>query len=463
MNFSAHRCRFLLIGAALVLRVGGSAQTLERRPPATSQSPGSPMLAEDKAVQTPANPLLPAGTSLQVMIVHRYPMKDGEAIEGRLLHSIYVDSVLTLPQNTRIDGKVVVLAPDKQMRWRARLHGDFTPFHTAEVRFDRLVLPSGPLLMTATTATHGAPVLHLTAPGVAPKQSFLSRQWNYAKNQMRDRVTWFTVPGFGGRALQMLYFQLPYHPEQIDAQTAWSFELAASLALPELAIDAQAGYSPTPMPAPDKPESWSVHALLQQDLTSASASPGDPVTALVVEPVYDKTKHLVVPQGATLIGKVTAARAARSFGRNGKLRFTFQQVCFSEGFAKAVEGTLTGAATEKTQNLQLDAEGTITPRNQSSAIMPLALTILAGRALDMDGNLTADTGVASNGFGLAGRVVGVAVGNRNLAAGLGFYAAGLSFYENFLRAGRDVVFPKDTRIEIETTPLRAPILKLATQ
>jgi len=63
----------------------------------------------------------------------------------------------------------------------------------------------------------------------------------------------------------------------------------------------------------------------------------------------------------------------------------------------------------------------------------------------------------------AGRVVGVAAGNRNLAAGLGFYAAGLSLYENFLHAGRDVVFPKDTRIEIETTPLRAPILKLATQ
>ena len=54
--------------------------------------------------------------------------------------------------------------------------------------------------------------------------------------------------------------------------------------------------------------------------------------------------------------------------------------------------------------------------------------------------------------------VGVAAGNRNLAAGIGFYAAGLSFYENFLRSGSDVVFAKDTRIEIETTPLRAPVL-----
>ena len=180
--------------------------------------------------------------------------------------------------------------------------------------------------------------------------------------------------------------------------------------------------------------------------------------ALVVEPVYDKDKQLVVPQGSTLVGKVTSAQAARSFGRNGKLRFTFQQVKFPEGFNRQVEGSLAGAATEKTQNLQLDAEGTISPRNQASAIAPLLLTMLAGRALDQDGNLTAQTGVASNGFGLVGRVVGVAAGNRNLAAGIGFYAAGLSFYENFLRSGRDVVFPKDTRIEIETTPLRAPVL-----
>ena len=114
---------------------------------------------------------------------------------------------------------------------------------------------------------------------------------------------------------------------------------------------------------------------------------------------------------------------------------------------------------QKLQNLSLDAEGTITPRNQSSVIAPLLLTVLAGRALDEDGNLTAQTGVASNGFGLVGRIVGIAAGNRNLAAGIGYYAAALSLYDNFLHSGRDVVFPRDTRIEIETTPLRAPVIE----
>ena len=155
---------------------------------------------------------------------------------------------------------------------------------------------------------------------------------------------------------------------------------------------------------------------------------------------------------------MSVAKPAKSFGRNGKLRFRFQQVRFPGGFNRPVEGALSGAATEKTQNLLLDAEGTITPRNQASAIAPLLLTMLAGRALDQDGNLTVQTGVASNGFGVVGRVVGLALGNRNIAAGIGFYAAGLSFYDNFLHSGRDVVFPKDTRIEIETTPMRALIL-----
>jgi hypothetical protein len=92
-------------------------------------------------------------------------------------------------------------------------------------------------------------------------------------------------------------------------------------------------------------------------------------------------------------------------------------------------------------------------------IVPLLLTMLAGRALDEDGNLTLQTGVASNGFGLVGRIIGIAAGDRNLAAGIGYYAAALSVYDNFIQRGRDVVFPKDTRVEIETTPLRAPILK----
>ena len=453
------RIALILAYVALSAASRTQAQTLQHRPP---PKPAAPPAEAAPKPRVPEQPVLPKGTSMQVEITRQYPMKAGEVIEGRLMHPIYSDGRLAVTENTLLRGKVVTLQPDKKTRWNGRLRGDFTPFDTAEIQFDELILPSGPLSIAAATAANGAPVLRLSAPGATPKRSLVGREWAAAKARLHDQVAVFTDPGRGERALQLLYHQLPYHPQRIAAHTAWSFELTAPATLPDPPAaapeTAQAAPSPGKPSAPNRPETWAVHALLTRDLTSATARPGDPVQALVVEPVYDKDKQLVVPQGSTLVGKVSSAKAAHSFGRNGKLRFTFQQVRFPEGFNRQVEGSLGGAATEKTQNLSMDAEGTISPRNQASAIAPLLLTMLAGRALDQDGNLTAQTGVASNGFGLVGRIVGVAAGSRNLAAGIGFYAAGLSFYDNFLHSGRDVFFPKDTRIEIETTPLRAPVL-----
>ena len=449
--YSSTRCCscFVLMMAALALAASTGAQSLEHRSPTPNPEP---------AKLAPVEPVLAKGTSLQVEISRHYPVKVGEGIEAHLMHPIYADGKLVVPQNTALQGHVIALQADARTRWHGRLRGDFTPFHTVKVQFDKLDLPSGNIPIAATPAADGAPVLKLSAPGVSPKQSFIARRWAEAKANLHDRIAYFTAPGKGDRALQLLYHQLPYHPERIDAHTAWSFELAEPVGLPEGTGTTLPATAPT-VSSSGKSEIWSVNATLSRDLTSASAKPGDVVEALVVEPVYDKDKQLVVPQGSKLVGKVVVAKAARSFSRNGKLRFTFQQVQFPAGYNRDVEGALAGAATEKTQDLSLDAEGTITPRNKSSVIAPLLLTMLAGRALDEDGNLTLQTGVASNGFGMIGRIVGIALGNRNIAAGLGYYAAALSVYDNFLRSGRDVIFPRNTRIEIETTPLRAPVIK----
>jgi hypothetical protein len=452
-----HFPKYLFAGLLLLVPAAAMAgQTLKHRPPPAPQ-PSTSGAAPHAANPAPPKPILPAGTNLQVEASRHYPMKAGEAIEGRLLHPIFVEGRLVVPENTLLHGKVVALEPDSKTRWHGRLRGDFTPFHTAQVQFNELELPGGALAISAEKTENGASVLHLAASGAAPAHSRISRYWNHAKVQMHDRIAYFTAPGFGDRALQMLYHQLPYHPERIEAHTLWSFDLTAPLTLPDAAAAPQP-LNPVSTPAPGKPDIWRVNALLMGDLTSVNAKPGDPVEALVVEPVYDSQQQLVVPQGSVLTGKVTTAKAARSLGRNGKLRFTFQQARFPEGMGQDVQGALAGATAGSEQGLSLDAEGTIKPRSQSSAIAPLLLTMLAGRALDQDGSLTAGTGVASNGFGFVGRVVGIAARNRNLAAGIGFYAAGLSFYENFLHKGRDVSFPKDTRIEIETTPLRAPVL-----
>jgi hypothetical protein len=455
--------RFLsaaLLTITLIAPCGLHAQSLQQRP--EKPSPDLSQSKNELPPADPAKPVLPAGTCLQVETARNYGMKEGEAIEGHLVYPLYVDGVLVVPAGTTVRGSVAQLLPDRKARWHARLRGDLTPFHTAKVRFDQLALPEGQFDFLTTGAVTGAPVLRLYAPGTAPKRSFIGKYWDIGKKRLREQVAFFTDPGLGQRTLDMVYHQLPYHPEHIPAHTAWTIELDTPLTLPKSLNIAAAPSKPAAVSG--QSEVWSVRALLTSEVTSANAKPGDHVQALVVEPVFDKDHQLVVPQGSMLVGKVTNAKSARSLGRNGKLRFTFQQVRFPQGAGvptadQAVQGALSGATAQGNTGLSLDAEGTVTPKSQSSVIAPLLLTMLAGRALDNDGNLTVQTGVSSNGFGLVGRLVGVASGNRNIAAGLGFYAAALSTYENFLRRGHDVDFPKDTRIEIETTPLRAPVLK----
>lgn len=448
-----------VLAGACIFCAGAPAQTLKHRP-AYSTAPAAPQSQAVKPL--PMEYVLPAGTSLQVEIDHNYPMKAGETIEGRLVYPLFLNGKLAVPAHTLVEGKVTSLAPNKKERWHGRLMGDFTPFRVARVKFDKMTVDGSALSLHTTGAVTGAPVLRLSAAGATAKKSLIAREWAKARASMHDRIAYFTAPGFGGRAKELLYHQLPYHPQSIPAHTAWTFDLAEPVKLPHAPLDVAAEAAPAP--APGNPEIWSVHALLKAEVTSATAKPGDPVQALVVEPVYDRERELVVPQGSTLVGHVTVAKSARSLGRNGKLRFTFQQIRFPEGAGtgsgeRPVQGALGGATTEGATGLAMDAEGTVTPKSKSSAVAPLLLTMLAGRALDTDGNMTAQTGVASNGFGIVGRLVGVVAGDRNLAAGIGFYAAALSTYENFLSPGHDVDFPKDTRIEIETTPLRAPVLK----
>jgi hypothetical protein len=203
-------------------------------------------------------------------------MKAGETIEVRLMHPVYAGGKLVIAENTPLRGRVVELEPDSKTRLHARLRGDFTPFRTARVQFDELMLPSGALQISAATAADGAPVLQLQAPGVSPNQSFISRRWTEAKQQLHDRIAYFTAPGKGDRALQLLYHQLPYHPQRIDAHTAWSFELTAPVELPTTPIVA----SDPPAPAaatPGKSEIWSVNATLTR--ASAPRPPG-PATLL---------------------------------------------------------------------------------------------------------------------------------------------------------------------------------------
>jgi hypothetical protein len=409
-------------------------------------------------------------------------MKTGEALQGRLLYSVYVDNKIAVPAGAILRGRVIELDSDRSRRIHARLRGDFTPFHIPAVRFDELVLPDGTLQPIVTdTANDGVPILRLSTPPGKKKGSFIATQIAQEKQVLKDAAALFTTPGRGDRLVQFIYKQLPYHPERIEAGTSWTVELANPLKLErkdlelkdvELKASATAGGNPpqgdsnkaareTPdakATPPDQAKEWRLRAYLQQTISSAKEKQGDTFEALIAEPVFNAEHSLVVPQGSVLIGEVTQSKPARLFGRQGKLRFHFRELKFPGGFVQPVEGSLAGIDANKSSNLQIDSEGGIQPQSQNRVIVPLVLSLLAGRAFDDDGSQAFNNGVASNGFGIVGRVVGIAASSRNVAAGIGIYGAALSFYDLWLARGHNVVFVKNTRIEITTNPTRSPLL-----
>jgi hypothetical protein len=400
-------------------------------------------------------------------------MKTGESLEGRLLYPIYVENRIVVPAGTLLHGSVIQLDSDRSRRIHARLRGDFTPFHIPVVRFDQLVLPDGTLQPLASdTAKDGVPILRLSPPPGKPQHSFIRRQIAAEKERLKDAATLFTKPGRGDRLVQFIYTQLPYHPERIETATSWTVELSQPLDLkvengsPEGSNDSAIHEVRTQAPK-EKPDAiappsvreteWRIRAYLQQTISSAKEKPGDSFQALVAEPVFDANHLLEVPQGSMLIGQITQAKAARSFGRQGKLRFRFRELKFPSGFSQPVKGTLAGVDSNKSANLQMDSEGGVQPKSQNRVIAPLVLTLLAGRAFDDDGSQLAHSAVASNGFGIVGRIVGMAASSPNVAAGIGIYGAALSFYDLWLARGHDVVFVRNTRIEITTTPTHSPL------
>ena len=415
---------------------------------------------------------VPVATPLAVRLGKPVPMKKGAILQGSLMYPVYVDNRLAIPAGSTLRGSVIALDPDRSHRIHSRLRGDFTPFHIPVVRFDQLVFPDGTIKqIVSNDATNGAPLMHLgTSVSKAPR-SFFSQQLTLAKDHVRDGAAWVTAPGRGYRMVQLLYSQLPYHPERIQPATMWTVTLAQPLALETDEVSANEHSSPAlasvasrkPVPPPqaetlpDDKSVWKLRAYLEQTISSDKEKPGDTFEAVVAEPVFEPDHTLAVPEGSILVGTITEARPARSFGRAGKLRFDFRELKLPGGLSQHAEGTLAGADVSKSQQLQIDSEGGVQAAPKASIIVPTALTLLAARAFDEDGNRVVNATVGSNGFGIIGRVVGMVAQSRYLAGSIGFYAAGLSLYDCCLARGQNIVFVKNTRIEVTMILRRNPV------
>jgi hypothetical protein len=115
----------------------------------------------------------------------------------------------------------------------------------------------------------------------------------------------------------------------------------------------------------------------------------------------------------------------------------------------------------KDANLKLDSEGGADATTPKTRYLATAVALTLAAASANGGGTDVDNGVAHakantgaqvaggvNGFKLLGMALGLAVHSRALGYTMGAYGAGMSVYSGFFARGHEVVFPKNTTMEI---------------
>ncbi len=260
------------------------------------------------------------GIPLHIRVTHTANLHIGQPVIGVLTASIFVRDRMVLPTGSTVHGTVVAYTPVEHLvREQALLNGDVTPLHNPVVEFTTIHLAADntDVPLDARALISDSQLVRFTA---AKKQSLLRQGITEAKTRLHDTYDAIFAPGRKDRAMRLLYSQLPYHPQRIWAGTQFVAELSTPLTL----------QLPAQPPVMDS-ENGSlggkvVDARLTETLTSATAKKGDTVVALVTAPVFDQDQKLILPEGAELDGLVSYSKPARSFGRNGQLRFAIRGV-----------------------------------------------------------------------------------------------------------------------------------------
>ena len=407
-----------------------------------------------------------AGTPIQIAITKKLTVKHaGVPVEGSVVENIYVFDHLVIPAGSRVMGVVTKVdnAPPKE-RVLAIANGDFTPLRHAHVDFNTLVEADGRRVRLQTDVLQGAPsMVHMVAGGtekhkkgrVASKVEAVHQQ---VLNQEEAAIDNVTAPGKVQRLKAALLARLPYHRPSLPVGTNFTAELKNPLTF---GSETHAPRQLEKMGSAIPPGSL-VHVRLVSALSSATDRRDAPVLAVISQPLFSSEHALILPEGARLNGTVTDVIPARLFARNGQLRFMFRQLQMPSGVNRKVEASLQGVAADSQGHLQLDAEGgahAVTPK--TNYVMPAIDVFLAATSLDLDGDHGLHGGAVGRGadyggagirgaasLGFAGAVVTLLAHSRAVSAGFAFYGAGWTVYSHFVARGVDVVFPKNTPMEI---------------
>lgn len=446
----------------------GAAQTLKSRPPVGTH--GDMPASQEKSENLNTTPItvplsVAAGTPIKVALDSEVRVrKAGQPIHGKTIEPVYAFDKLLIPAGTVVNGEVSAIDPvSGKARALDATDGNFSPARHVHVRFDELVLDDGKRIALRTTASPAPDgVLQFvsanevekknSAQGMASKEVSATRQaihqqWSELQKQLHE-------PGKVHKLKRIVLAQLPVHPQYIDAGTSFNASLLQPL---DFGVESVKPEALTDIGTPP-PTGSVVHARLETRLSSAIAKRGDPVQAVITEPLV-VSNRLILPEGSVIQGSVVQAARARRLGRNGQLRILFHQVTPPDGIEQKVETNLEGVAVSKGEHLKLDAEGgaqVTTPRSRYLTTGIQVLLAATQAAPDRDAGQgspsvgEAGSGAANgvSGFKLIGMVVGLAAQSRAVSAGFGSYGAARSIYYHFLARGRDVVYPKNMAMVI---------------
>jgi hypothetical protein len=447
---------------------------------------------------------VPAGEPLRLYLTQRVPMRMGSPVSAKLIEPVYAFDRVVIPAGTMVQGSVTKLDPvSKLVRAHALMGGDFTPLHRARVEFTGLKLPDGRVLPIHTASAAGLPTLYVepkpskppkqtktpspAAPNQAPATSqpesrtkqlkTLARQ--EAKKQINAKIdaqlnartyglgSLVRGPNKKERLEDFLYSKLPYRPQFYRRGTRFDGVLEQPVQFGAATLESDS----LSQLGTEAPQDSVVQLRFLSAVSSATAAVGDPVEAVLSEPLRGAGNKLIFPEGTHLSGRVRQTQHARWLHRSGTLRFTFDQVMlppFLESLHQAplertplqrTDARLLSAETDPSASVKVDSEGSAKATEPKSRLLAPAISALvalksmdndSGKPTSAGGNGAGNPGGTAlggfSGFGLLG--VAAARASATAGAALGMWGLAVSVYTSIVSPGHDVEFNKNSSLVV---------------
>jgi len=394
--------------------------------------------------------------------------KAGQPVTGKLTEPVYAFDQIVIPAGSAVTGRVTsvhsVPALKKTMSY---INGNFSPVHEYDLEFDSLTLPGGEQRKISTSVSPGiAQPVHLVAGGATEKKkNAAARAAENAKmeaeGKVHDTIDEVKSPGKVERLKEMLLAQSPYRRQYLKAGTRFYASIAEPLEFGKTTRTAEQLAELGKNPEPDSV----LHARLADGVSSATAQRGNAISAVLTEPLFSQDRHLLLPASSRIEGEVIKAKPATKLHHNGDLRVIFNRIETPEGVVQAMQGSVEGIEADRRSGVKLDDEGGAQATDSKTRYLSTGFALLMAAAAsrpdvehgttDTGGDPGVRAGAGVSGSGVTGTVIALAARSQPVSIAFAAYGAGTSVYNNFLSRGRDVVFVKDTPLEIGFSEPRA--------